>query len=138
MSRRYCAYCGRLAHRCDCDKDDSRLHQFFARSRMNSVDYYPRWINVPYKRGVPPQIKRKERYQLKKHYTEWFDALADRYGRICSNCATSPDDTTTLVLDHIISIAKGGTSTLENLQILCQECNRIKGKLCIDCRSDTI
>ena len=39
-----------------------------------------------------------------------------------------------LVLDHVIPIAKGGLSRFENLQLLCAECNRIKGKLMIDCR----
>jgi 5-methylcytosine-specific restriction endonuclease McrA len=38
------------------------------------------------------------------------------------------------VLDHVIPVAKGGQSVLENLQLLCAECNRLKGKLVIDCR----
>ena len=136
MTRLYCCYCGRVAHRCLCDAEYSNLHKFFARKASIPESYYPRWMNSPYKRGVPPQIKRKERYQLRKHYTEWYTALVDNYGEICLNCTVSLKDSK-LVIDHIISIAKGGQSELDNLQILCADCNRLKGKLCIDCRSDT-
>ena len=136
MNRHYCSYCGRVAHRCLCDVDDSHLHQFFARQPQIPDSYYPCWMTSPYKRGVPPQIKRKERYQLRKHYNVWYASLVERYGEICVNCAVSAGEAK-LVLDHIISIAKGGTSELDNLQILCDDCNRLKGKLCIDCRSDT-
>lgn len=133
MSRLYCSYCGRVAHRCACDDAESPLHQFFARNGSAPESYYPHWITSAYKRGVPPQIKRKERYQLRKHYTAWYTTLVEAYGEICLNCGAD----TGLVIDHIISIAKGGISEPSNLQLLCAECNRLKGKLCIDCRSDT-
>jgi len=136
--RKYCAYCGRVAHRCQCNDDDSRLHQFFARHPKPPQNYYPKWIKQPYKRGVPPQVKRKIRYQLRKHYSTWYANLAEQYGEHCANCGILPDDKQQLVLDHIISVAQGGQSQLDNLQLLCAECNRIKGKLCIDCYSDTI
>jgi|GEM_PF-1455719 len=137
MQKRYCSYCGRVAHRCKCDVDNSDLHQFFVRSTRKDNPYYPEWMTTHYKRGVPPQIKRKERYTLRKYYSEWYEALVAQYGEKCLNCGITAEDSK-LVLDHIISIAKGGLSELDNLQILCEECNRIKGKLCIDCRSDTI
>lgn len=136
MSRLYCSYCGRVAHRCLCDVENSKLHKFFAKQSPMPKSYYPRWMDSSYKRGVPPQIKRKERYQLRKHYSEWYTALSNSYGEICLNCTITVTDSK-LVLDHIISIAKGGQSELDNLQILCAECNRLKGKLCIDCRSET-
>lgn len=130
--RHYCTYCGRVAHRCACADENSRLRQFIARSQHRS-DYTPSRMDTHYKRGVPPQIKRKERYQLRKHYDEWYSALVVQYGEQCANCGRSADEAD-LVLDHIQSIARGGTSRPDNLQILCEECNRIKHKLCIDCR----
>lgn len=130
--RQYCTYCGRVAHRCQCADDSSRLRQFIARSQHRTA-YTPSLMDTHYKRGVPPQIKRKERYQLRKHYDEWYAALVEQFGDCCANCGRTPDDAK-LVLDHIQSIARGGTSELANLQILCDECNRIKHKLCIDCR----
>ena len=135
--KKYCSYCGRVAHRCLCHTDNSNLHEFFARQPHPPENYYPRWMPQHYKRGVPPQIKRKERYTLRKHYQVWYAQLAEKYGEHCLNCGADAESSK-LVLDHIISIAKGGLSELDNLQILCADCNRIKGKLCIDCRSDTI
>jgi 5-methylcytosine-specific restriction endonuclease McrA len=129
---RYCVYCGRMAHRCQCADENSRLQQFFARRPSK---YQALWMNKPYKRAVPPQIKQKERAILRKNYTPWFTELVETDGEKCANCGISSAEAK-LVLDHIISIAKGGKSERSNLQILCAECNRIKGKLCIDCRKN--
>ena len=131
MTRLYCAYCGRVQHRCDCADDDSDLRQFLAR---RPEAYTSQWMNTPYKRGVPPQIKRRERNTLRRHYDEWYHVLVERYGEQCANCGLTPDDAE-VVIDHVLSIAKGGLSELCNLQLLCAECNRIKGKLYIDCRT---
>lgn len=130
--RQYCRYCGRVAHRCHCADDNSRLRQFLAR-HPDTPDYQPYLMDVPYKRGVPPQIKRRERATLRKNYTEWYSNLVEQFGEFCLNCG----DTENLAIDHILPIAKGGISTLDNLQLLCAECNQIKWKLWIDCRSAT-
>lgn len=135
QSKRYCAYCGRVAHRCQCAEENSNLRQFLARIR-DAQHVIPQWRETPYKRGVPPQIKRGERATLRRNYTAWYAQLVAQYGESCTNCGLSGEDTR-LVLDHIIPIAKGGLSEISNLQLLCAECNRIKGKLAIDCRSDT-
>ena len=87
----------------------------------------------PYKRAVPPQVKRRERSTLQRNYHEWYQQLAAVNGERCANCGS--DDA--LVLDHVVPIAKGGLSQLDNLQLLCAECNRIKGKLMIDSRDFT-
>ena len=41
----------------------------------------------------------------------------------CVKCGSRKD----LELHHIIPHARGGSSRLENLQLLCQRCNRMKG-----------
>ncbi len=123
----YCSYCGRLSRRCACHETGSSLQQFIERGGQT---YVPAWRAAPYKRGVPPQIKRAERGELRKRNKTWYAALAKLYGERCANCGAPAD----LVLDHVIPIAKGGTSRLDNLQLLCAPCNRIKGKLAIDCR----
>ena len=91
----------------------------------------PWQLSRPYKRAVPPHVKRRERQTLRAKYAQWYRQLVDSFGECCANCGA----TETLVLDHIIPIAKGGRSTLDNLQLLCAICNRIKGKLVIDCRA---
>jgi 5-methylcytosine-specific restriction endonuclease McrA len=127
----YCAYCGKIAHRCDCARENSKLRQLLAR-RSDSV-FVPLWRETPFKRGVPPQIKVAERAAMRKQYKRCYAQIVEKYGEVCANCGSHEK----LVLDHVLSIAKGGLSTLDNLQLLCAECNRLKGKLWLDCRSDT-
>jgi 5-methylcytosine-specific restriction endonuclease McrA len=50
-------------------------------------------------------------------------AVFDRDGGRCRNCDSNFD----IQYDHIIPFSMGGSSTLQNLQILCAECNREKG-----------
>lgn len=46
-----------------------------------------------------------------------------RGGGCCAHCASTAE----LQIDHIHPIARGGTSDLANLQVLCGPCNRAKG-----------
>ena len=123
-----CAYCGRLSHRCRCSTSDSGIRQFLARGGR---EYRPKRRQAAPKWAVPPQVKRRERAALRRHYREWHRKLAAQYGERCANCGATEN----LALDHVIPIARGGLSTLDNLQLLCAQCNRVKGKLMIDCRS---
>ena len=46
----------------------------------------------------------------------------------CAHCRrTMPLDL--IHIDHIVPIARGGTDALNNLQVLCATCNRLKGNL---------
>jgi 5-methylcytosine-specific restriction endonuclease McrA len=128
-----CAYCGRVAHRCTCARPDSALQQFFAR-RSAAFPFTPLYRAQPYKRAVPPQIKKQQRDLLRRHARNWYAELVQQYGESCANCGALPPDHS-LVLDHVVPIARGGCSELANLQLLCAVCNRIKGKLVIDCRT---
>ena len=125
----YCAYCGRVIHRCQCEMPDSRIKQFLQR-RSSNHEYRPQSRNTPYKRGVPPQVKKRERATMRRNYSDWYTILTEQYGEHCCNCGAQDS----LIIDHMIPIAKGGKSEPENLQLLCATCNQIKGKLVIDCR----
>lgn len=46
----------------------------------------------------------------------------------CVTCGVDED----LHFDHIIAVAKGGASSIENLQLLCGECNRLKSDSIVD------
>lgn len=124
----HCAYCGRLSHRCACGEAGSDISRFLARGGRA---YSPRLIESAPKRAAPPQIKRRERAMLQRHRRDWYRLLAADIGERCANCGAEEN----LALDHVIPIARGGRSQVENLQLLCAECNRIKGALMIDCRS---
>jgi 5-methylcytosine-specific restriction endonuclease McrA len=50
-------------------------------------------------------------------------AVFDRDGGRCVTCGSNFD----IQYDHIIPFSMGGASTVENLQILCAPCNRVKG-----------
>ena len=41
----------------------------------------------------------------------------------CTTCGSNQN----LQFDHIIPVAKGGATTVDNLQLLCQPCNLAKG-----------
>jgi hypothetical protein len=55
--------------------------------------------------------------------TELRRAVFERDGGRCVECDSSFD----IQYDHILPVAHGGATTLENLQLLCAECNRGKG-----------
>jgi 5-methylcytosine-specific restriction endonuclease McrA len=50
-------------------------------------------------------------------------AVFERDGGKCAQCGSNFD----LQYDHIIPVALGGATTVENLQLLCGDCNREKG-----------
>lgn len=127
-NRKYCVYCGRVAHRCQCSDSENKIHRFFERSLAQT--FTAQWRPKPYKRGVPPQIKKKQRALMRKHYATWYAELCTEYGEQCSNCGAVDE----LVIDHVLPVAKGGQSEYANVQLLCRTCNNLKGKLCIDCR----
>ena len=49
-------------------------------------------------------------------------ALEEAGGR-CVHCGSDND----LEFDHVIPHSRGGSSGLENIQVLCRPCNRLKG-----------
>jgi len=60
---------------------------------------------------------------------EWI-ALCDKYGNVCLRCRKHSK----LTPDHVIPVAKGGTSNIDNIQPLCGTCNSHKGVKTTDYR----
>ncbi len=54
--------------------------------------------------------------------------MYDAYGTSCRYCGRRLD-ITNLVIDHIVPMAKGGNSNIENLQVICKTSNSMKGSL---------
>ncbi len=63
---------------------------------------------APRRTAIPGEVRR----------TVW-----ERDGGRCVDCGAAFD----LQYDHVIPVALGGASTVENLQVLCAPCNRRKG-----------
>jgi len=57
-----------------------------------------------------------------KRFLLW-DQLVERDGEICRKCGKIDN----LSIDHIKPLSRDGTNDLENLQILCKQCNSKKG-----------
>jgi 5-methylcytosine-specific restriction endonuclease McrA len=76
-------------------------------------------------------VKRNE-YQKTKAYQRALMtpalrfAVLERDGFKCCYCGASANDGATLEIDHIIPVAKGGKTELNNLQTLCWDCNHGK------------
>lgn len=54
-----------------------------------------------------------------RKYRAHKERVFSRDGRICRYCGSDEN----LQIDHIISRKNGGTHDLENLQVLCRDCN---------------
>ena len=63
--------------------------------------------------------------------------LIAAYGNVCLRCGLVPEELTTLAVDHIVPIARGGQDVYENFQLLCGSCNSWKGTQVIDFRPDS-
>lgn len=60
---------------------------------------------------------------------EW-EALCELYGNKCLRCGSSER----ITVDHVVSLRKGGSNDISNLQPLCWKCNNWKRSRTIDYR----
>lgn len=65
--------------------------------------------------------ERKKTYERRKA-RQHRHKIVVRDGERCRMCGKTEN----LTMDHIKPISRGGTSNLENLQLLCKPCNRLK------------
>ena len=82
------------------------------------------WRNIIHRTDVP---RRTDLGPLPRYNSP--ENRAALYGRQEGYCAGCREhfQARHLEVDHIIALARGGTAHIENLQLLCANCNRIKG-----------
>ena len=81
-------------------------------------EWHPMRLNLKAKSGSA----QRERYLGQKHRK----AVGDAQGWKCKFCQRDISAKGSSALDHIIPIARGGTSEADNLQLLCRRCNTRK------------
>jgi len=71
----------------------------------------------------PARLKREREKARKLRKSNWWVALVNR--GVCHYCEKkfAPKD---LTMDHVVPLARGGTSTQGNIVPACRECNRDK------------
>jgi 5-methylcytosine-specific restriction endonuclease McrA len=80
-----------------------------------------------------PKCAEKATKKVRDGFIPTFLIFA-RDGFRCHYCGKSPhtDPNVSLIVDHIIPLSKGGTSTEENLISCCHQCNAEKGHLLLE------
>lgn len=78
-----------------------------------------------YNRSLPPVPSARKRRDPISTRTRFLVLERDNFR--CRYCGASADDEA-LVLDHVVSVADGGSSDMDNLVAACQPCNAGKGR----------
>ncbi len=115
---------------CDCgrgcfDPDEySSCYECYRERRESYVSciWCGRWHSPKYNTCFQCRSESPERDEAGRNLR--LDILI-RDGFMCQNCGSADQPQ----VDHIEPCAKGGTAVPWNLQVLCRECNRVKGAL---------
>jgi rubredoxin len=108
---------------CECCLAEPQLG-IFQHKGWTCIEWFDIGISDPEPKPEPEPIKRKPikpslRFEILKR---------DDYR--CQMCGVNAKDGATLEIDHIHPVSKGGTNELDNLQVLCRDCNAGKGAQC--------
>lgn len=72
---------------------------------------------------IPLPKAKKVRSLAREKSREQINRLIKRDEAVCRTCGSTKD----LTVDHVIPLARGGSISIDNLQILCRKCNQKKG-----------
>lgn len=77
---------------------------------------------------------RAKTFGLTRNFTEaeWI-SLLENSAQVCA-CCKKPFSEIVISADHVVPLACGGTNTIDNIQILCRDCNSKKSVKAIDYR----
>lgn len=75
-------------------------------------------------KGTMGELERKKQRRLMTPALRKIVMVRDDY--TCQICGKYMPDGVGIEIDHIIPVAKGGKTTVDNLQVLCSDCNKKK------------
>lgn len=110
------------------NKSKTRLNHTGRRIKFLNPTITTSFKHEPPERKV--KIARKERNRAYRNREGYIDELAGIYGYRCLCCGSRWN----ITLDHVRPVTLGGKTELENLQLLCQDCNERKANRIIDYR----
>lgn len=95
---------------------------------------------IKWQRNNPDRVNRKKHRRRTRiqaaggdYTTEQWEALKEKYGRICLRCGVH-ESIKRLTVDHVVPVSLGGSNSIDNLQPLCQSCNSTKHTEIVDYR----
>lgn len=121
--------------RCDQYNREYRRRHWNEWLRAMATDQARRWRHANPDKVAAKDARRnaREKTSVGSFTREEFVALCERFGNRCVCCGVQD---AMLVPDHIVPLAKGGCSYIENIQPLCRSCNCKKHVKVIDYRAD--
>lgn len=103
---------------------------FYRVKQVNGYYYLYKVKNVRvWKRTKQKNVKYIGRILIDNLTQENIDKVFKRDNNRCQRCNSKEN----LEVDHIVPILKGGDNSLENLQILCKNCNKLKSNKVSKC-----
>lgn len=142
-----CYECHRKANKQSIERHrETRNERNRAWSREN-LDYYReyarsrpemrRTVQRNWRQNNPEQVRAGvERYRARKinaegaYTVEEWQNLCESYQYRCLCCGQQKP----LTVDHVVPLSQGGTNYIDNIQPLCETCNKSKGNKIIDYR----
>lgn len=98
------------------------------RERQRTPEYRERQRERRREHRRTPEYRRRERNAKAGRYRNLLVRLIVRQGALCALCGNRlPEDAADIHVDHVVPVARGGTSDPENLQAVCAVCNLRKG-----------
>ncbi|WP_084191455.1 HNH endonuclease [Algiphilus aromaticivorans] len=86
-------------------------------------------FKYPLHAALRAYVMHRDNYRCRKCLAAAIDVPTDYDGRSALWCGHPGDaQQLVLVLDHVLTLKAGGRSTPDNLQVLCETCNRRKQK----------
>lgn len=121
------------------EKENAKSREWNNANKARVLENLRVWhANNPEKNAMYHNKRRARKANNGGSYTsaEWNE-LCEIAGSICL-CCGKPNEESKLTADHIIPVARGGTSYIDNMQPLCNSCNCKKATKTIDYRPENM